>query len=123
MYPCDTVKSAMQIMHDEAPAVASSSSHSSSSGSSLATAARAPGVAPAALQPPAAAAPVHRSSPPSFMTILGQMYGRGGLRGLYSGFFPTVIRAAPSNAAIFVVYEWCAKLLKEQTGWVSDDGR
>ena len=115
MYPCDTVKSAMQIMHDEAPAVASSSSHSSSSGSSLATAARAPGVAPAA--------PVHRSSPPSFMTILGQMYGRGGLRGLYSGFFPTVIRAAPSNAAIFVVYEWCAKLLKEQTGWASEDGR
>jgi hypothetical protein len=122
MYPCDTVKSAMQIMHDEAPAVASSSSGGGSSGS-LATAARAmPGAAPA-LQPPAAAVPVARSSPPSFMAILGQMYQRGGLRGLYSGFFPTVIRAAPSNAAIFVVYEWSAKLLKEQTGWASDDGR
>ena len=33
------------------------------------------------------------------------MYRRGGLAGLYSGFFPTIIRAAPSNAAIFFVYE------------------
>ena len=39
------------------------------------------------------------------------IYRAGGLRALYAGMMPTIIRAAPSNAAIFVTYEWAAKHL------------
>ena len=29
-----------------------------------------------------------------------------GLRGLYAGVTPTILRAAPGNAAVFAAYEW-----------------
>jgi solute carrier family 25 carnitine/acylcarnitine transporter 20/29 len=40
------------------------------------------------------------------------VYRSSGLRGLFAGFVPTVLRAAPSNAAIFWVYEMVAKEMK-----------
>ena len=216
MYPCDTVKSAMQLMHDENPPIeqqqqqakaagTSSSSPSSSSSAAPATSAAGscssnssaavssgtakaaasqqlsssssatsslfsnsnsvaassasstssssgggahlsgtgirpglsqpllsskPGVAAFSTTTSAAAssssssvggAAVGRPHLPGFGEVLMQMYRRGGIRGLYSGFVPTIIRAAPSNAAIFFVYEWSAKRMKELTGWDRDD--
>lgn len=46
-----------------------------------------------------------RSRPPAFLDTLALIYRSGGLRGLYSGLLPTLVRAAPANAAVFLVYE------------------
>ena len=46
-----------------------------------------------------------KSSPPSFLATLALIYRTGGIRGLYSGLLPTLVRAAPANAAVFYVYE------------------
>jgi hypothetical protein len=162
MYPCDTVKSAMQIMHDDGGASVAAAASSSSSNSSAAAAAAAehrlasaaggnapaaassarylypsaaaPGAAAsslassaahgaasssssAAAMASAAAAPLRRAPLPGFTDVLMAMYARGGLRGLYMGFLPTIVRAAPSNAAIFYVYEASAKQMRHWTGW------
>jgi hypothetical protein len=52
-----------------------------------------------------------RLARPTFTATFLDIYRAGGLRALYAGMTPTIIRAAPSNAAIFVTYEWAAKLL------------
>ena len=52
-----------------------------------------------------------RPARPTFTATLLAIYRAGGLRALYAGMMPTIIRAAPSNAAIFVTYEWAAKHL------------
>jgi hypothetical protein len=52
-----------------------------------------------------------RLARPTFSATLFSIYRAGGLRALYAGMMPTIIRAAPSNAAIFVTYEWAAKHL------------
>lgn len=46
-----------------------------------------------------------RAAPPTFAATLSQIYRAGGLRGLYAGLLPTLVRAAPANAAVFFVYE------------------
>jgi hypothetical protein len=53
---------------------------------------------------------------PSFVGTLKAIYRAGGLRALYAGIVPTVIRAAPSNAVIFWAYEESAKLLNTGLG-------
>ncbi len=54
-----------------------------------------------------------KDSQGSFMTTLASVYRAGGLRALYAGITPTIIRAAPSNAVIFLVYEECSKILNK----------
>jgi len=55
---------------------------------------------------------------PSFSGTLRAIYRAGGLRALYAGITPTVIRAAPSNAVIFWAYEESAKVLNAGLGLV-----
>eukprot|EP00005_Dracoamoeba_jomungandri_P014804 CAMPEP_0174268092 /NCGR_PEP_ID=MMETSP0439-20130205/36111_1 /TAXON_ID=0 /ORGANISM="Stereomyxa ramosa, Strain Chinc5" /LENGTH=238 /DNA_ID=CAMNT_0015356051 /DNA_START=350 /DNA_END=1066 /DNA_ORIENTATION=+ len=52
-------------------------------------------------------------------TILGvfkSIVKTEGLRGLYRGYTPTVLRAIPSNACIFWIYEMTARLLSNAAG-------
>lgn len=49
---------------------------------------------------------------PSFSGTWASIYRAGGTRALYAGFVPTLLRAAPSNAAIFVFYEWTCNLVQ-----------
>jgi hypothetical protein len=49
--------------------------------------------------------------PLSFSGTARQIFAAGGVRALYAGATPTMLRAAPSNAAIFLVYEWSLKHL------------
>ena len=39
-----------------------------------------------------------------------------GVRALYKGLSPTVVRAFPANAALFVTYEYTNKFLKRKFG-------
>jgi solute carrier family 25 carnitine/acylcarnitine transporter 20/29 len=41
-----------------------------------------------------------------------QTWRESGLRAFYKGFTPCFLRAAPVNAATFVVYEWASQALK-----------
>ena len=43
------------------------------------------------------------------LPALKLLHQRVGVAGLYSGVTTTLIRAAPANAAIFLVYEWTMK--------------
>ena len=47
----------------------------------------------------------------SFFATFVSLYRSVGLRGLYVGLSPTCVRAAPSNAVIFLGYEWSNRLL------------
>lgn len=49
---------------------------------------------------------------PTFGGTLGAIFRAGGMRSLYAGITPTVIRAAPSNAVIFWAYEESSKWLE-----------
>ena len=51
------------------------------------------------------------ASKSTFSQTASAIYGAGGVRALYAGIAPTLLRAAPSNAAIFLVYEWAAQRL------------
>jgi len=51
--------------------------------------------------------------PLGFTGTIRAVYRATGLRGFYAGFLPTLLRAAPSNAAIFMGYEACNKQLKK----------
>ena len=42
---------------------------------------------------------------PSFFGTAREMWGRGGVRGLYAGCGITVARAVPSSALIFLIYD------------------
>ena len=44
------------------------------------------------------------------------LYRSVGIRGLYVGLTPTCVRAAPSNAVIFLGYEWSSRLLGQAMG-------
>jgi len=46
-----------------------------------------------------------------FWSMLLSIYKQHGVRGLYAGITPTLVRAAPSNAAVFVTYEWLSNHL------------
>ena len=52
----------------------------------------------------------------SFLGTLAEIYKVGGLRALYAGISPTIIRAAPSNAVIFLAYEESAKIFTRLLG-------
>lgn len=54
----------------------------------------------------------HTARQPGFFEMFAHVYRTAGMRGLYAGFIPTVIRAAPSNSVIFVAYEWTSAELK-----------
>ena len=41
----------------------------------------------------------------SFFSTFRDIYRASGLRGLYRGLTPTLMRAMPANAAVFLVYE------------------
>lgn len=47
----------------------------------------------------------------SFTRTASYIYRTRGLPGLYAGLTPTLIRAAPSNAVIFLVYEWSSQAI------------
>jgi Mitochondrial carrier protein len=49
----------------------------------------------------------------SFVTAMRTAIARYGIRGLYSGWGVTVVRAIPSNGTIFLVYETVSRMLKE----------
>jgi hypothetical protein len=53
----------------------------------------------------------------SFSATLAAIFRAGGLRALYSGATPTMLRAAPSNAALFFVYE--RSLVELEQRWPS----
>jgi len=57
--------------------------------------------------PPAAAG----APATTFSSVLRGIYRAEGLRGLYRGLTPTLLRAAPANAAIFLTYEMCSRML------------
>ena len=87
MYPADTVKSVMQTT---AGAAAPGGGGGGGGGGSSATA--------------------------SFSSTFWQLYRSVGIRGLYVGLSPTCVRAAPSNAIIFLGYEWSHRLLGRALG-------
>lgn len=45
------------------------------------------------------------ASAPSFLQTFAAIYRNSGLRGLYAGLGPTLLRAIPANAAVFYVYD------------------
>ena len=96
MYPADTIKALQQIADSGAP---------------LPLPPGAGGAAAAGGGGAAAGAPP-RAVPMTFLQTGRMVYRSSGLRGLFAGFVPTVLRAAPSNAAIFWVYEMVAKEMK-----------
>lgn len=49
----------------------------------------------------------------SLWGVTKHIYQRTGLRGLYAGLTPTLIRAIPANAAIFFIYEWASQFLQK----------
>lgn len=48
-----------------------------------------------------------------FLDTGRSIFARGGLRGLYAGLVPTLLRAAPANAAVFLAYEWTASHVRQ----------
>ncbi len=143
MYPADTAKSAMQTVgsSEALPAAAAAPPGPPAPASATAAAGGAAGfrggvgaasgrlafsVAPPAVRAFSSGSgggggggggvPGARVAPPSFTATLLAIYRAGGLRALYAGMTPTIIRAAPSNAAIFVTYEWAAKHLSPPLG-------
>ena len=86
----------------EAPTAAAQLRHASTSSSAVATG------APSASRLPH----ISQSFSQSFISI----YRALGWRGLYAGLTPTLLRAAPSNAAIFLVYEYSLKELRLMAG-------
>jgi hypothetical protein len=51
--------------------------------------------------------------PASFRATLRSIYASGGVRGLYAGLGPTLLRSAPSNAAVFLLYEESVQALRK----------
>ena len=54
--------------------------------------------------------------PASFLRTFASIYRAGGMRALYAGITPTLLRAAPSNAIIFLVYEEAIKAFDDAVG-------
>ncbi|KAJ2513357.1 hypothetical protein GGI11_004431 [Coemansia sp. RSA 2049] len=52
----------------------------------------------------------HKSALDAFNALVGEMRASG-IRILFRGFGPTILRAFPANAATFVAYEWTVKAL------------
>jgi solute carrier family 25 (mitochondrial carnitine/acylcarnitine transporter), member 20/29 len=51
----------------------------------------------------------------SALAVSRSIYLSEGVRGFFRGISPTVIRAIPSNAVTFLVYEWCLEGLGQPT--------
>jgi mitochondrial ornithine carrier protein len=98
MYPADTVKSVMQTMHVDGEGGGAGAESGGGGGGG--------GGKGGGRRPPQ----------PSFSGTLMQLYRTVGLRGLYAGMLPTFLRAAPSNAVIFLGYEWAARWLGDALG-------
>ena len=62
---------------------------------------------------------VHHSSQLGFAGTFMSIYRAGGLAALYAGMTPTMLRAFPSNGVIFLVYEYCARVLQEASPYDS----
>lgn len=52
-----------------------------------------------------------RTSTNNFMEVLKKIYKQHGIKGFYLGLKPDLVRILPSNAIIFVVYEFMKKQL------------
>jgi hypothetical protein len=149
MYPCDTIKSAMQIAEttqlpastsasatapsarpvsvlagalgsQQQPSLAAlaSAAQKLSSYSTVAHVTHASSSSPStlarnSLQSVRSMSSATHTPAPTFLSTFSAIYRTGGIRGLYAGFLPTILRAAPSNAAIFVGYEWSNTWLKQ----------
>lgn len=59
--------------------------------------------------PPASAG--QSAAPLTFLSVFRSIYRAEGVRGLYRGLSPTLLRAAPANAAIFLTYEMMSRAL------------
>ncbi|KII93893.1 hypothetical protein PLICRDRAFT_694977 [Plicaturopsis crispa FD-325 SS-3] len=57
------------------------------------------------------AKPVVSGSRPSFIAVTREIFHRDGLKGFYRGLAPTLLRAFPSNACAFFVYEGTMRVL------------
>ncbi len=53
------------------------------------------------------------SAAPTLRGTFSHIYAAGGVRALYAGLFPTLMRAAPANAAVFYVYEQAIQVMAE----------
>lgn len=58
-----------------------------------------------------AAPPARGVAPPGFTATLRAILRAGGVRALYAGIAPTLLRAFPTNAAVFLLYEQAIVLL------------
>jgi hypothetical protein len=56
------------------------------------------------------------SNTSTFMKTFLQLYRSVGIRGLYVGLTPTCVRAAPSNAVIFLGYEFSSRIIGSWMG-------
>ena len=54
--------------------------------------------------------------PKSFFSTFRDIYRTSGIRGLYRGLTPTLMRAMPANAAVFLVYEKATIAANEMLG-------
>lgn len=147
MFPCDTVKSAMQTyttttLQPPAPTnTAATTATSSANGVSFLSQAHTwKTYVPNALQrylapivprtasffstlsdakiasTASSANSAAKTSSPGFITVFRHMFRTYGVAGLYAGITPTLIRAVPSNAVIFLVYEQAQVLFNRWAG-------
>lgn len=117
MYPCDTVKSAIQTFATAPlqPTVTGTATKAASS-AVPGTAAYFSTLSNAKVASAPATPPPCSVSTPGFFTVFRQLFRNYGLKGLYAGITPTLIRAMPSNAVIFLVYEQANRLFTRWAG-------
>lgn len=46
--------------------------------------------------------------------VIRDTYAKQGIKGFFVGFSPTILRAAPANAATFLAFEWTMRLLNRE---------
>ncbi|KAI5570690.1 hypothetical protein POPTR_011G056000v4 [Populus trichocarpa] len=56
-----------------------------------------------------------KSSTRNPFAVLNSIYSRAGLKGCYTGFGPTIVRAFPANAAAIVTWELAMKMLGDKS--------
>jgi hypothetical protein len=115
MYPSDTIKSAMQTMQ---PALVQRGTAVAHGADAQTTTRLLQAQLESACNSPVPLVTRKNASfivtpPPTFRGTFSQIYSSGGIRGLYAGLLPTLMRAAPSNAAVFLVYEHSIQLMEE----------
>jgi hypothetical protein len=114
MYPADTIKSAMQtaqpalVQRGKTVPASDATTLAKLLRAQFAAAARSPVPLVTRKNPKVVVPP-----PPTFLGTFSHVYASGGIRGLYAGLLPTMLRAAPSNAVVFLVYEHAIQLMED----------